>query len=102
MRILPWRRQFRLHGRRSGHPGRMRARYDLIGPPRRFRQHAGHALPPLVMSKFMGLGFTLEQAVAMASIHPAKIINRVPKMGTLQVGAPGDVAIVELVEAPVS
>jgi dihydroorotase len=55
-----------------------------------------------VMSKFMGLGFTLEQVVAMATINPAKIINRMPKLGTLQVGAPGDVAIMELVEGPVS
>jgi dihydroorotase len=55
-----------------------------------------------VMSKFLGLGFTLEQVVAMATINPAKIINRMPKLGTLQVGAPGDVAIMELVEGPVS
>jgi dihydroorotase len=57
---------------------------------------------PWVMSKFMGLGFTLEQVIAMATINPAKIINRAPKLGTLQVGAPGDVAIMELVEGPVS
>ena len=57
---------------------------------------------PWVMSKFMGLGFTLEQVVAMATINPAKIINRGPKLGTLQIGAPGDVAIMELVEGPVS
>lgn len=55
-----------------------------------------------VMSKFMGLGFTLEQVVTMATINPAKVINRAPKLGTLQVGAPGDVAIMELVEGPVS
>jgi predicted amidohydrolase len=55
-----------------------------------------------VMSKFMGLGFTLEQVVAMATINPAKVINRAPKIGTLQMGAPGDVAIMELVEGPVS
>jgi dihydroorotase len=55
-----------------------------------------------VMSKFMALGYTLEQVVAMATINPAKIINRAPKLGTLQVGAPGDVAIMELVEGPVS
>jgi dihydroorotase len=57
---------------------------------------------PNVMSKFMVLGFTLEQVVAMATTAPAKIINRAPKIGTLQVGAPGDVSIMELVEGPVS
>jgi dihydroorotase len=55
-----------------------------------------------VMSKFMGLGFSLEQVVAMATTKPAAVINRTPKLGTLQVGAPGDVAIMELVEGPVS
>ncbi len=55
-----------------------------------------------VMSKFMGLGLSLEQVVAMATINPAKAINRTPKLGTLQVGAPGDVSIMELVEGPVS
>jgi dihydroorotase len=55
-----------------------------------------------VMSKFMGLGFSLEQVVAMATIKPATVINRLPKLGTLQVGAPGDVSIMELVEGPLS
>ncbi len=55
-----------------------------------------------VMSKFMGLGFTLEQVVAMATVNPAKSINKLPKLGTLQVGAPGDAAILELVEGNVS
>ena len=55
-----------------------------------------------VMSKFLGLGFTLEQVVTMATINPARIINRMPKLGTLQVGAPADAAILELVEGPVS
>ncbi len=55
-----------------------------------------------VMSKFMGLGYTLEQVVTMATVNPAKAIGRVKGLGTLQVGAPGDVAILELVEGPVS
>jgi dihydroorotase len=55
-----------------------------------------------VMSKFMGLGFTLEQVVTMATVNPAKSIARLPKLGTLQVGAPGDVSVMELVEGPVS
>jgi dihydroorotase len=51
-----------------------------------------------VMSKFLGLGFPLEEVVAMAMVNPAKIISRLPELGTLQVGAPGDGAILELVE----
>lgn len=55
-----------------------------------------------VMSKFLGLGFTLDQVVAMATQAPARVIDRNPKLGTLQVGAPGDVSVLELVEGPVS
>src|SRR5258708_11657281 len=41
-----------------------------------------------VMSKFLNMGFTLEQVIAMATVNPAKVINRLPKLGTLHVGAP--------------
>jgi dihydroorotase len=54
-----------------------------------------------VMSKFLNMGFTLEQVVAMATINPAKVIDRGPKLGTLQVGAPGDVSLLEVIEGPV-
>ena len=57
---------------------------------------------PNVMSKFMAMGFPLEQVVTMATSAPAKIINRAPKIGTLQIGAPGDVTIMDLVEGPVT
>lgn len=55
-----------------------------------------------VMSKFLGLGFTLEQVVSMATAAPARVIGRADKLGTLQVGAPGDVSVLDLVEGPVS
>jgi dihydroorotase len=55
-----------------------------------------------VMSKFMNLGYTLEQVVTMATATPAKVINKLPKAGTLAVGAPADVSLLELVEGPVS
>ncbi|WP_315834574.1 amidohydrolase/deacetylase family metallohydrolase [Bradyrhizobium prioriisuperbiae] len=55
-----------------------------------------------VMSKFLNMGFSLEQVIAMTTQAPAKIINRQPKLGTLQVGAPADVSILELIEGPVS
>jgi dihydroorotase len=54
-----------------------------------------------VMSKFMALGFTLEQVVQMATVVPARIINRMPKLGTLQVGAPGDATLIEVVQGEV-
>ena len=54
-----------------------------------------------VMSKFLNLGFTLEQVVAMATVNAARAINRLPKLGTLEAGAPGDVTILEVVEGPV-
>jgi dihydroorotase len=56
---------------------------------------------PWVMSKFLNMGFTLEQVVAMATSAPAKIIARQDKLGTLVVGAPADVSVLELVEGPV-
>ena len=62
----------------------------------------GKPFLPNVMSKFLAMGFSLEQVVTMATITPAKIINRAPKIGTLQVGAPGDVTIMDLVEGPVT
>ena len=54
-----------------------------------------------VMSKFLNMGFTLEQVVAMTTANPARVINRAPKLGSLQVGAPGDVTVLEVVEGPV-
>ena len=45
---------------------------------------------------------SLEQVVAMATVAPAKLIGRVEKLGTLQIGAPGDVSVMELVEGPVN
>ncbi len=57
---------------------------------------------PWVMSKFVGLGFPLERVVAMATQAPARVIGKVAKLGTLQVGAPADLSMLEVVEGPVS
>jgi dihydroorotase len=53
------------------------------------------------MSKFLNMGFTLEQVISMATAAPARAIGRNPKLGSLQAGAPGDVSVIELVEGPV-
>ena len=57
---------------------------------------------PWVMSKLIGLGFTLPEVVSMATGAPARVISRIPKHGTLQVGAPADLSIMEIVDGPVS
>ena len=57
---------------------------------------------PWVMSKFLAMGFTLDKVLAMATTAPARVIGRVPKLGTLQIGAPADLSMFELIEGPVS
>ena len=57
---------------------------------------------PWVMSKLIGLGFSLPQVVGMATAAPARVINRIPKHGTLQIGGLADLSILEVVEGPVS
>src|SRR5438105_5545943 len=54
-----------------------------------------------VMSKFLNMGFSLDDVVSMATINAARAIDKLPKLGTLQVGAPGDVTMLETVEGPV-
>ena len=61
----------------------------------------GYPTLPWVMSKFLNLGLSLEEVVARATVEPAKVIGRVPGLGTLKLGAPADVAIFDLVQGPV-
>jgi len=60
----------------------------------------GYPTLPWVMSKFLALGLPLEEVVQRATLEPAKIIGRVPGLGTLTVGAPADVAIFDYVDGP--
>ncbi len=56
---------------------------------------------PWVMSKLIGLGFSLPEVVAMATSAPARVIGRLPRHGTLQIGAPADLSILDLVDGAV-
>ena len=62
---------------------------------------AGQPYLTNVMSKFLNMGFSMEQVVTMTTATPGKIINRLPKHGTLQVGAPADATLLEVVNGPV-
>jgi dihydroorotase len=101
VRHRPRRRQLRLHGCRD-RARRGRAADTLSSDIHVFSGNSP-GLPYLtnVMGKFMALGHTLEQVVTMATATPARIINRLPKHGTLQVGAPGDATVIEVQNGPV-
>jgi dihydroorotase len=53
---------------------------------------------PNVMSKFLMIGMTVDQVVACATLNPSRIFPLFRDRGTLKVGAPADVAILELRE----
>ena len=53
---------------------------------------------PNVMSKFIMLGMPLSQIIACATINAARVFPSFDDRGTLNVGAPADVAIMELRE----
>jgi len=48
------------------------------------------------MSAFLALGLALDQVLAMTTVNPARIIGREPHLGTLALGAPADVALLDL------
>jgi dihydroorotase len=51
---------------------------------------------PNVMSKFIMLGMTLSQVIACATVNAARVFPAFDDRGTLNIGAPADVAIMEL------
>ena len=60
---------------------------------------------PTTMTKFLGLGMPLDEVIARSTLEPARVIgmslperDREPLLGTLQVGAPGDAALLRLDE----
>jgi dihydroorotase len=53
---------------------------------------------PNVMSKFIMLGLPLAQVIARATVNAARVFPAFADRGTLNIGAPADVAIMELRE----
>ncbi len=54
-----------------------------------------------VLSKFLGLGVGLDDAIAMATARPAGVIGRLPGLGTLGPGAPADITVLDRIDGPV-
>jgi len=53
---------------------------------------------PNVMSKFLMLGMPLDQVIARATVNASRVFPVFRERGTLKVGAPADVAVLELRE----
>ena len=51
---------------------------------------------PTTMSKMLYLGMNFDDILLATTATPARIVNRAPMLGTLQIGAPADLALLAL------
>ena len=51
-----------------------------------------------MMTRFLGLGFTLEQVVTMCTANPAKAIGAEARLGSLAVGRQADISVLKTIE----
>jgi hypothetical protein len=51
-----------------------------------------------MMTRFLGLGFTVPQVVTMSTTNPAKAVGLDGRLGTLEAGRQADVSVLELKE----
>jgi dihydroorotase len=65
---------------------------DITGPGRTFRVFD----LPTIVSKFLMLGMPLSDAIACVTSHAAASMPAFKDLGTLRVGAPADIAVMEL------
>lgn len=52
------------------------------------------------LNKFLYLGFTLEDVILRATANPAEVLGRPEGLGSLGVGGPADISILDYVEGP--
>jgi dihydroorotase len=53
---------------------------------------------PTTMSKLMHVGMSFEQVLKCSTVNPARVVTPLRNLGTLQVGAPADVALLTVDE----
>ena len=51
-----------------------------------------------IMTRFLGLGFTLPQVITMSTHNPARALNEEQRLGSLAVGRQADISVLELRE----
>lgn len=49
-----------------------------------------------MMTRFLGLGFSFEQVVAMCTVNPAQALGEANRLGSLHVGRQADISVLEL------
>ncbi len=52
----------------------------------------------VTMSKFLNLGLTIDQMVEMTTINPARALGEQAKRGSLKIGMPANITVLEMVE----
>ena len=61
------------------------------------RLHTVHSMTE-IMTRFLGMGFTLDQVVAMCTINPARAIGQDERLGSLAMGHQADISVLEIKE----
>jgi dihydroorotase len=61
------------------------------------RQRTVHSMTEM-MTRFLAMGFTLEQVVAMCTINPARALGQEHRLGTLRVGQQADISVLGIRE----
>ena len=61
------------------------------------RQRTVHSMTEM-MTRFLALGFTLEQVVEMCTINPAKALGEEDRLGSLHAGKQADISVLEIKE----
>jgi len=53
---------------------------------------------PVIMSKFLNLGLSVDQVIEMTTVNPARAIGEEGRRGSLKIGMPADITILETVK----
>ena len=61
------------------------------------RQRTVHSMTEM-MTRFLALGFTLDQVVTMCTLNPARAVGQDHRLGTLGVGRQADISVLEIRE----
>jgi dihydroorotase len=61
------------------------------------RQRTVHSMTEM-MTRFLAMGFTMDQVVTMSTLNPAKAIGEDGRLGSLQTGKQADISVVRIEE----